>query len=112
MENPMSDTPFAPFVPPSSAQPETPEPAKRRKKAESPHAAILDAALEKEPRQKRKKANGDKPGLKFNLQTILAAASELNADDYPLFEKMINLLDEAGKPGRERLLAAIQKVFA
>ena len=102
----MSDTPFAPFVPPGSAQPETPEPAKRRKKAEAPAEAPA------EPRQKRKKANGDKPGLKFDLQTILGAASELNADDYPLFEKMINLLDEAGKPGRERLLAAIQKVFA
>ena len=103
----MSDTPFAPFVPPGSSQPATAaEPAKRRKKAETPAEAPA------EPRQKRKKANGDKPGLKFDLQTILAAASELNADDYPLFEKMINLLDEAGKPGRERLLAAIQKVFA
>ena len=75
-------------------------------------AAAKAAQPPAEPRQKRKKANGDKPGLKFDLQTILAAASELNADDYPLFEKMINLLDEAGKPGRERLLAAIQKVFA
>ena len=112
----MSDTPFAPFqlTPPNptASTEASVEPTKRRKKAESPHAAILDAALEKEPRQKRKKANGDKPGLKFDLQTILAAASELNADDYPLFEKLINLLDEAGKPGRERLLAAIQKVFA
>ena len=109
----MSDTPFAPFQPPGSAQPETTDkPSRRKPKAESPAAAVLDASLEKVPRQKRKKVNGDKPGLKFDLQTILAAASELNADDYPLFEKMINLLDEAGKPGRERLLAAIQKVFA
>ena len=103
----MSDTPFAPFQPQGpSVEQAAAEAPKRRKKAETPAEAPA------EPRQKRKKANGDKPGLKFDLQTILAAASELNADDYPLFEKLINLLDEAGKPGRERLLAAIQKVFA
>ena len=106
----MSDTPFAPFqlTPPNptASTEASVEPTKRRKKAETPAEAPA------EPRQKRKKANGDKPGLKFDLQTILAAASELNADDYPLFEKLINLLDEAGTPGRERLLAAIQKVFA
>ena len=122
----MSDTPFAPFVPPGSSNPaldapftETPKEKKAREKREAKEAKAAAKAAEpphstqlSQPRQKRKKANGDKPGLKFNLQTILAAASELNADDYPLFEKLINLLDEAGKPGRERLLAAIQKVFA
>ena len=114
----MSDTPFAPFVPPSSAPNETaaPETAKEKKAREKREAKEAKAAAKAqgapaEPRQKRKAANGSRT-LKFDLQTILGAASTLNQDDYPLFEKLINLLDEAGKPGRERLLAAIQKVFA
>ena len=118
----MSNTPFAPFQPPGTIPtpqgdpplPESPRDKDKREKREAREAKAAAKAAQPpaEPRQKRKKANGDKPSLKFDLQTILGAASELNADDYPLFEKMINLLDEAGKPGRERLLAAIQKVFA
>ena len=109
----MSDTPFAPFVPPGSAQaePAASETAKEKKAREKREAKAAAKAMQTEPPQKRRSIGTPKT-LKFDLQTILGAASTLNQDDYPLFEKMINLLDEAGKPGRERLLAAIQKVFA
>ena len=107
----MSDTPFAPFVPPGSAQaePAASETAKE-KKAREKREAKAAAKPAAEPQKRR--STGTPKTLKFDLQTILGAASTLNQDDYPLFEKLINLLDEAGKPGRERLLAAIEKIFA
>ena len=57
-----------------------------------------------------------RPGLKahapkFDLQTTLAAAKLLNEDDFPMFEKLVIMFDEAGKPQRDRVLAAIGKVF-
>ena len=107
----MSDTPFAPFVPPGSAQaePAASETAKE-KKAREKREAKAAAKPAAEPQKRR--STGTPKTLKFDLQTILGAASTLNQDDYPLFEKLINLLDEAGKPGRERLLEAVNKVFA
>ena len=107
----MSDTPFAPFQPPGSAQaePAASETAKE-KKAREKREAKAAAKPAAEPQKRR--STGTPKTLKFDLQTILGAASTLNQDDYPLFEKLINLLDEAGKPGRERLLEAVNKVFA
>ncbi|MFA7308391.1 MAG: hypothetical protein WC026_17170 [Hyphomicrobium sp.] len=48
---------------------------------------------------------------KFDLQTTLAAAQLLKEDDFPLFEKLVVMLDEAGKPTRDRVLGALSKVF-
>ena len=41
----------------------------------------------------------------------VAAAKLLNEDDFPMFEKLVTMFDEAGKPQRDRVLAAIGKVF-
>ena len=108
----MSDTPFAPFVPPGSAQaePAASETAKEKKAREKREAKAAEKAAK--PAMEKRRSTGTPKTLKFDLQTILGAASTLNQDDYPLFEKLINLLDEAGKPGRERLLEAVNKVFA
>ena len=109
----MSDTPFAPFQPPGTIptpQGDPPETAKQKAAREKREAKAAAKTTQTEAPKRR--STGTPKSLKFDLQTILAAASTLNQDDYPLFEKLINLLDEAGKPGRERLLAAIQKVFA
>lgn len=107
----MSDTPFAPFVPPGSAPNETaaPETAKEKKAREKREAKAAEKAAK--PATEKRRSAGTPKTLKFDLQTILGAASTLNQDDYPLFEKLINLLDEAGKPARERVLAAVGKVF-
>ena len=120
-ENP----PFPPFQPSPPAQPAlpaTPEKQKRqaRKKKTVPTITAITlkddgsppvVKIEERLPQKRKKM-GDKPVLKFDLQTILSAAAELNQDDLAVFEKIVGVLQDAGKPGRERLLAAMGKIFA
>ena len=112
---------FAPFQPPGEAPAPQAEPpastetakekkAREKREAKEAKAAAKAAKPASEPQKRR--STGTPKTLKFDLQTILGAASTLNQDDYPLFEKLINLLDEAGKPGRERLLEAVNKVFA
>jgi hypothetical protein len=118
----MNDTPspFAPFQPNPAAQPThspiPPEQTKTKKelaaekKAAKAAAKAPPAAEPAAPRQPRK------PSLKshapkFDLQTTLAAAQMLNDDDFGLFERIVILFDEAGKPQRDRVLAAVAKVF-
>ena len=108
----MSETPFPPFNPNPSPPIAPEQPAAPKAKGRPKKAVEAPPNTPAEPRQKRKKANGDKPSLKFDLQTILRAASGLNEDDLATFEKIVGLLSEAGKPGRERLLAAVAKIFA
>lgn len=102
-------SPFAPFQPSPPVQPETPATekparAKRRTKAEM----AGEASAEKPA----KKATLKSHTPKFDLQTTLAAAKLLNEDDFPMFEKLVIMFDEAGKPQRDRVLAAVAKVFA
>ena len=113
----MSDSPFAPFQPPGTTptpQGDPPETAKQKAAREKREAKAFDrlAAKTTQTEAPKRRSTGTPKSLKFDLQTILSAAATLNQDDYPLFEKLINLLDEAGKPGRERLLEAVNKVFA
>ena len=121
----MNDTPspFAPFTPsppvqpetPAAAKPETPKQKAAREKREAKAAIKAQAAVDKtpaEPRQRRRSTGEPKTVLKFDLQTILSAAALLNADDQAAFEKLVGILSDAGKPGRERVLAAIGKIFA
>ena len=103
-------SPFAPFEP--QAETPAPEKPKRGHKPAQPPAVDIVNANDVVPRQRRKKATETKPTLKFDLQTILSAASQLNPDDLDVFQKIVGLLQDAGKPGRERLLAAIGKIFA
>jgi hypothetical protein len=112
-------SPFAPFETPVPGPPTQPQKRKNRTKM-SPPASPTDQPFTDVvrgedtvvvTRQKRKKTEA-KPSLKFDLQTILRAAAGLNEDDLTTFEKIVGLLSEAGKPGRERLLAAIEKIFA
>ena len=108
----MNDTPapFAPFVPNSPpVAPEAEKPAKQSRKKTT--AAPVSPETLAEPRQKRRATGEPKTVLKFDLQTILSAAALLNADDQAAFEKLVGILSDAGKPGRERLLAAIGKIF-
>ena len=111
-------SPFAPFQPspPISPEPaantEKPARAKRRTKAE-----MAGEAPERHPSGeviKRDKTGAVKlkhHAPKFDLQTTLAAAKLLNEDDFPMFEKLVIMFDEAGKPARDRVLAAIAKLF-
>ncbi|MFA5897736.1 MAG: hypothetical protein WC829_01355 [Hyphomicrobium sp.] len=119
----MNDSPFPPFALPQNPSPplapEQPKAKKPRrvgkaKELAAPYAEALPAAPEKPARKKRGPNKAKAPNQrtpKFDLQTILGAASTLKEADMPAFEKMIELLQDAGKPGRTRLLEALGKVF-
>ena len=104
-------SPFAPFQPASPpTQPETaaPETAKEKKAREKREAK---AAAKETPQATPRKPALKSHAPKFDLQTTLAAAKMLNEDDFSMFEKLVIMFDEAGKPQRDRVLAAISKVF-
>lgn len=125
----MNDTPFAPFAPfrPNPVGTETP--AKKSSKEKKPRKAKTTAEFPERPALAAPTATVEKPARKlratkvtikskvkaaspkFDLQTILAAAASLKDADMGTFEKLIGLLQDAGKPGRARLLAALGKVF-
>ena len=73
----MSETPFPPFNPNPSPPIAPEQPAAPKAKGRPKKAVEAPPNTPAEPRQKRKKANGDKPSLKFDLQTILGAAALL-----------------------------------
>lgn len=119
----MNDVPH-PFAPFSPSPPIAPEQPKSEKPARKPRAAKAEAApqlpglppAEKAARKPRgpNKAKGSLKAHspKFDLQTTLAAAQLLNESDFSMFENLVVMLDEAGKPQRDRVMSALAKVFA
>lgn len=123
-------SPFAPFqLPTATVEPPKPTETAKQKAARekreakvanktqvtvpsTPTEAMVKAATKPERKKREKKAGLKAHSPKFELQAILAVAATLNEDDFPLFEKLVMQLDEMGKPARERILAAIGKVFA
>ena len=107
-------SPFAPFQPgPAAPTAETPpaETAKQKAAREKREAKAAAEAGAPKPEKAARKTGLKSHAPKFDLQTTLAAAKMLNEDDFALFEKLVNMLDEAGKPARDRVLAAASKVF-
>ena len=119
--------PFAPFSPSPPIAPEQPK-AEKSAKEKKPRKA-KEPAVESEkihamtpqavaPRARKPRSANKPKGVikahspKFDLQTTLAAAQLLNESDFPMFEKMVVMLDEAGKPQRDRVMSALAKVFA
>jgi hypothetical protein len=103
-------SPFAPFQPSPPISPEpaanTEKPARQKRRTKAEMAG--EAPAEKPAKKPALKSHAPK----FDLQTTLAAAKMLNEDDFPMFEKLVIMFDEAGKPQRDRVLAAVAKVFA
>ena len=112
--------PFAPFSPSPPIAPDQPKAEKSDKKPRKAKAEVEPTLpglppVEKAARKPRG-PNKAKAGLKahspkFDLQTTLAAAQLLNESDFPMFEKLVVMLDEAGKPQRDRVMSALGKVF-
>ena len=111
------DTPFAPFIPQTSApQPPAPpasdeKPAKAKRKGGSKKKAASAAAppASPEPRQRRKSGKRQQP--KYDLQTILRVASTLKEADQKVFEKLLGELSAMPKGSRGRIMAALGEVF-
>jgi hypothetical protein len=119
----MTDTPspFAPFLPGTPAtQTELPAAEKPARKKRTPKTEEVVTGVAEQPngdlkivtKRQPRKASLKTQAPKFDLQTTLAAASTLNEADFPLFEKLVILLDEAGKPARDRVLEAVGKIFS
>lgn len=130
----MSDI-FTPFEPtPLVSEAPAAKPAKKPKAAKTPkrerkvasvnvladavpagavaagHAAVAQSA--KKPRKKRTVPKVRVPkSIKLPVNQMLLAMAELNASDGALFEKLLGLLTAAGKGQRQRVLAALGKVF-
>lgn len=126
----MTDPIFTPFTPAPSISPDKGEehpaqPKKRERKTRQKRkvrAAMNPAPNETpmmpmpEKRQKRKPravAKVRKPrSMKLPVDTMLSALSSLKGDDGALFEKLLGILNAAGKPQRSRVMDALSKVFA
>lgn len=105
-------SPFAPFQPSPPTQPAEIPPKTKKELAAENKASKAAAKEQGAPAPAKTKTALKNHAPKFDLQTTLAAAATLNEGDFPMFEKLIVMLDEAGKPTRDRLLAAIEKIFA
>lgn len=111
-EQKLSPALFAPFQPSPPVAPETPAAeTEKQKKARLKREAKVAANSEPKAEKLYGKTSLKPHSPKFDLQTTLAAAKMLNEDDFALFEKLVIMFDEAGKPQRDRVLAAIGKVF-
>ena len=127
-----TESPFAPFTPPSQLPPmfeaptAAPEPVKRKRgrpaKAKVTKASKMPA--EKVGTAKRRKPRSDKQAPvasrhsaatkrapKFDLQTILRVAATLKEADQRMFERLLGELSAMPKASRARILAALHGVF-
>lgn len=115
-DNPPIFTPFTPEAPPLAPAADKPK-AKKERRGRRKAAAAAPVVEAPAPRQKRKPraiASVRKPRsmMKLPVDTMLAALSGLKGDDGALFEKLLGILNAAGKPQRDRVMAALTKVFA
>ena len=128
-----TESPFAPFTPPSQLPPmfeaptAAPEPVKRKRgrpakakvtKAPKAPKAPKAAPAEKVGTTKRRKPRSDKQAPvapkkapKFDLQTILRVAATLKEADQRMFERLLGELSAMPKASRARILAALHGVF-
>lgn len=123
----MSDQIFAPFTPAPAPVPEAPAakaakkpkaakaPKRERKVAQVNTPVVADPKANPAPAKTRKKRTVPKvrvpKSIKLPVNQMLLAMAELNASDGALFEKLLGLLTAAGKGQRQRVLAALGKVF-
>lgn len=114
-QNPPANPLFSNFVPPNEQTiPFTTAPNTPPKRPRKPRA-VKAAPEPKAPKTKRKPRPPKqpvapeqvaRPGLQ--LHAILRACAELKDEDFTAFDMLFNMV----KPQRERILAAIGKVFA
>lgn len=113
-ENAPIFTPFTPEAPPLAPAADKPKAKKeRRGRRKAVAAPVAEAPAPRQKRKPRAIASVRKPrSMKLPVDTMLAALSSLKGDDGALFEKLLGILNAAGKPQRARVMAALAKVFA
>lgn len=115
-----NETPFEPFVPGPALLPEPgdtqPAPRQRRSRKAAtppaPPAAPAPNQRQRRPRKARTTPTRTPRLMKLPVDTMLSALSGLKGDDGALFEKLLGILNAAGKPQRSRVLTALGKVFS
>lgn len=112
----MTDTPdeiFQPFTPSPPTVPEQPEPetqpAPTKAKRGRPAKASAPEKPTRQPRARRTVPPVEKKELPFNA--MLAAMSEMKAEDAPMFRMAVDLLIDAPKPHQKRILDGLAKVL-
>lgn len=104
-------TPFTPSAPPLSPAGEQPS-QPIRKRGRKPRATAPEAPAKRQRKPREVAKMRKQAAMKLPVDTMLAALSELKGDDAALFEKLLGILNAAGKPQRNRVMAALAKVFA
>lgn len=115
-------TPFEPAA--AGIVPETPAKTKKEKPANGRRkravAQVNETPAETPPKRKQRKQRKPRTvpkvrtprSMKLPVDVMLSALAGLKGDDGALFEKLLGILNAAGKPQRGRVMAALTKVFA
>ena len=107
---------FAPFAPaPAPVITEQP-PAAAKKPRRKVKRATPAPETAPEPKQRRKRrviaAVRAPRSLRMSIDKMLPVFSELHSGDADLFQKLLGILNAAGKGQRQRVLTALGKMFA
>ena len=105
------ESPFASFVP-SGEAPTAPE---KTKKKRGKKASALPAAqpVSAKPKKERKPRVAKQPReMKIGLQAALIAVAGLSADDCHVVDKAAAIISGGSKKSRQRIVAALGKIFA
>lgn len=116
----MTDEPgiFTPFTP--TPTPEAPAPKTNRRASGKRKAAAPVAETPATPAKRGRKPRTDKHAVgkarvsvfKVDFGVAVKVASDLKSDDVVLFTQIANALQQTKKGQRDRIVAAIGKVFA
>lgn len=106
-------TPFAP-QPPAAPQEQRPKRGPRKKKAETATLERGESAKPKKPRKQRqpRTVKVDQPSPRIDLLTAFRIALTMQEGDAELLMACVTPLQDASKAARNRVLTALQQVFA
>ncbi len=107
---------FAPFAPaPAPVITEQPPAAAKKPRRKIKRSAPVEAPPpEPKPRRKLRavKAVRAPRSLRMSIDKMLPVFSELHSGDADLFQKLLGILNAAGKGQRQRVLTALGKMFS
>ena len=106
---------FAPFAPaPAPVVTEQPPAAAKKPRRKIKRAAPEAAPAEPKQRRKRRVVAAVRAprSLRMSIDKMLPVFSELHSGDADLFQKLLGILNAAGKGQRQRVLTALGKMFS